>query len=486
MKKKIFLILIVLVVLVFITSSPNPSGDTAWLKAIIEESTGDRVTINDITITPKKAFSTSAYKVSFSFKYRLPKGGTDIGKGSLYIPTKLEKKQNMKFPLHFQAGYSKNEGENLRLVKGDIVVSNPEEVNINPLALGPNRDIAMLHIVRSLPFIDDSKVGIHGGSAGGYVALMLTAESFPLSYTGASGAILNRGYNLSYLKNSIALADEPELELPVVNVTSHIVTQAFEKYTTNLGDIAWYNTSPISQIDTITSPVALFVSSADTLVPIDQVSADFIVPVEEKAFPNGFTSDLASFTTNKDEKLRLMDVLSPEQFEVLKIVPPEDLPIFEQMEYDLTANPPTYFSEMPFSKDKQWSIVVRDEGPKLPKIGHIKYLATYTYTDFNDHYREEDIKPEQLTPVKLERLMARYAGEKWLEDRFVSLDYPEAERKDVLRGLATFSMDPKNAEKFLELYTNLPQDKQLLDQSILNADRNSVHKLLNEAYITAP
>jgi hypothetical protein len=265
-------------------------------------------------------------------------------------------------------------------------------------------------------------------------------------------------------------------------VTSHIVEQAFDMFSSDLSDICWYNSSPISQIDTITCPVSLFVSSADTLVPVDQVSLDFTVPFDKKDFPEGFTSDLEALSGNEKEKIRLLDILKPGQFEVLKVVPPEGLPIFKQMEYDLAKNPPTTFSKMPFSKTKQWSIVVRDEGAKMAKIGHIKYLAVYFDTDFIDYYRAAEIKPEQLTMRKLERLMSRYAGKKWLEDRFVSLDYPDAEKKDVLRGLVTFSKNSECAARFLALYKKLPSDKQVLDKNILTAGSESVHGFLQKTH----
>ena len=45
----------------------DSNHDTAWLKTIMVESTGERVTINDVTIIRKNFFSPSVYKVSYSF-----------------------------------------------------------------------------------------------------------------------------------------------------------------------------------------------------------------------------------------------------------------------------------------------------------------------------------------------------------------------------------------------------------------------------------
>ena len=54
-------------------------------------------------------------------------------------------------------------------------------LSTNPLIRGVNPDIALLHITRALPFVDDSRVVITGGSAGGWMTLMLAAETFPLA-----------------------------------------------------------------------------------------------------------------------------------------------------------------------------------------------------------------------------------------------------------------------------------------------------------------
>jgi hypothetical protein len=273
--KTAFLAILLSAVFTPVLISASSPDDIAWLRTIMEESTGGRVTINGVTVVPGPPLSPSAYKVSFSFRYRLPKGGDDTGEGSLYIPLNFKDNRKRTFPLLYWAGYPKEEKENLRVTRNGIVVSSPEKIHVNPLALGPGRDLAMLHIVRGLPFIDDSRVGIQGGSAGGYMALLLAAESFPVSYASTSGAVLNRGYNLAYLRNSMELArkispEDPGQVTPVIHVTGHIVEQALDLFTDDLSDICWYNSSPISQIDTITCPVALLVSSADTLVPVDQ------------------------------------------------------------------------------------------------------------------------------------------------------------------------------------------------------------------------
>ena len=84
------------------------------------------------------------------------------------------------------------------------------------------------------------------------------------------------------------------------------------------------------------------------------------------------------------------------------------------------------------------------------------------------------LAPGQLTEAKLERLMKRYAGEPYLdvvatpEGRpgpmvLTTLDFPEAERADVLRSLATYAKDPACAKRLAALYRKLPKRLRVLE-----------------------
>src|SRR6185437_1765661 len=86
----------------------------------------------------------------------------------------------------------------LALVKRGWAVASPSQVEPNPLVRTANPDGALLHIVRALPFVDDAKVVIVGGSAGGYITLMLAAETFPLAGAAADVPPMNWGYTGAY------------------------------------------------------------------------------------------------------------------------------------------------------------------------------------------------------------------------------------------------------------------------------------------------
>lgn len=71
----------------------------------------------------------------------------------------------------------------------------------------------------------------------------------------------------------------------------------------------------------------------------------------------------------------------------------------------------------------------------------------------------------QLTPAKLEQLAGRHAGVEWVKGQLKQLDFAEAERADVLRGLKTYiAQGPEHAAHFKMLYQKLPKEKQLLPE----------------------
>jgi hypothetical protein len=124
--------------------------------------------------------------------------------------------------------------------------------------------------------------------------------------------------------------------------------------------------------------------------------------------------------------------------------------------------------DLPVSATKQWSIAILDEGPPEPEVGHVKYAVAWKRDKFLDRCKTNKIAPTQLTPAKLERLMARYAGQEWLPSPLKHLDDPDSEKADVLRGLRTFvAGGAENARRFAELYEKLPAERQVLEAGVV-------------------
>jgi hypothetical protein len=201
-------------------------------------------------------------------------------------------------------------------------------------------------------------------------------------------------------------------------------------------------------------------TTADVLVPIDQVGAKWVKPFDPKAFPKGFTMDPTQLTDTKHGRTRLLDVLPEADYELFELpVPQGTLKV---------GGPPTSGTaktvEMPVSATKRWSVIIIDEGPPEPLVGHMKYAVAWTRDKYLEAAKTARIDPTQLTPAKLERLMDRYAGKEWLPGKLTHLDDPAGEKADVLRGLRTYTKGgPEHAKTFAELYAKLPKERQVLD-----------------------
>src|SRR5262249_28756179 len=154
-------------------------------------------------------------------------------------------------------------------------------------------DVALLHISRAMPFVDDSRVIIGGGSAGGYATLMLAAETFPLAGALPDVPPVHLGYNAAYYTRQARairenLTPDKKPRAPFLAIILPLMEQCAGVYGDDPNDQTWYRHSPVSQCPTITCPVSVVFSTADVLVPIDQLSSKWVKAFDPKGFPKGF------------------------------------------------------------------------------------------------------------------------------------------------------------------------------------------------------
>src|SRR5262249_37224489 len=147
-----------------------------------------------------------------------------------------------------------------------FAVVTPAAIEANPLVRTANADVALLHIARSLPFVDDARVVVGGGSAGGYMTLLVAAETFPLAGAAPDVPPVNLGYNapfsLKQKKQIFGSAKEPTAApLPVTAAIVPIIDQAAKVYGPDTDDVTWYRHSPLAHLPTITCPVSIFFST---------------------------------------------------------------------------------------------------------------------------------------------------------------------------------------------------------------------------------
>jgi hypothetical protein len=399
-------------------------------------------------------------KALVEYTYRDPHGKEAIGKGKLYFPEDLQEAGEA-YPLYYAAGYELDDAAAASHVDRGLVVATPRALEANPLVRTINPDVALLHIARSLPFVDDTRVIVAGGSAGGYATLLLAAETFPLSGAAPHVPPVNWGYNAAYFlqkERSTKPEGRETSKTPVFDLIVPIVKQAVEVYGDETSGATYFRNSPLAHLDTITCPVSVCWSTADMLVPIDQVGEKWSRPFDAQKFPTSFTFDPVTLTTSPEGRLRAVDVLAESDYEVFVLS--EEM-IKQRLAEAQSSKQP---AELPFSGDKRWSITILDEGTPEPNLGHTKYPVPWSSQEFTEHAAATEIGAGQLTLAKLERLMDRYAGLEWLPSGGLThLDDPEIEQADVLRGLKTYvATGTDHAQTFATLYAQLQDPRRVL------------------------
>lgn len=411
--------------------------------------------------------------VILELKYPGLDGKDALGQARLFLPPGVRTDPKRRVPLVHIAGYEANEGAAAGLLAQGYAVSTPHGHPLNPLGRGVHLDQAILHAVRALPCIDPLRVGIQGGSAGGWMTLMLTADAFPLMWSMPDVPPIHFGYNAAYIgenqKHTTAAPGSTQLRLPVLAAVGGIVEQAHALYGVAHDSGAYLAVSPLAHLDAVTAPTLAVFSTADMLVPIDQVSPKLVQPWDAKLFPSGFSMALTERFPGLGAKRTLLEALPAQRYQLFQL-PSGDNPT--RLGVGVPQGPVMPRS-LPFSRERVWSIVVVDEGPPEPTVGHFKYHWALDHEPFRKWAESRGVTADQLTAPKLRRLMKRYRGEaahplrvrpgnRGEEIDGNVLDYPEAERADVLLGLAAFAQVDARALRLAQLYAALPPELKAL------------------------
>ena len=407
-------------------------------------------------------------RLPVTFNYLDEHGQEKEAKAKLFLPGPPAAGATARRPLLFYAGYEMPEGAEQAYLKRGWIVSSPRDLPTNPLIRTPNPDVALLHQVRALPWVDDTRVVIAGGSAGGWMTLRLAAETFPLAGAAPDVPPVNWGYNGAYAFSQLDKTGPPTPgaapRVPSTFAVGTMLKPSLDVYGADYDDPAWFAASPVAHVSTITAPVSVYWSTADVLVPMNQVGARWVQPFDPARFPAGFAMDPAALLKGRDGRLTLMDVLPEADYETFPIKVPDGT---ARQNAPTGPGTPRIF-ELPVSASRRWSISILDEGPPEPTCDHQKFAMAPAREAFLARVMTGQVPTDQLNPAKLRRLMSRYAGKEWLSSRLKTLDLPDAEHADVLRGLRTYvAASPANARHFAELYAQLPPEDRALGDDAL-------------------
>ena len=153
---------------------------------------------------------------------------------------------------------------------------------------------------------------ITGGSAGGWMTLMLAAETFPLAGAAPDVPPVNWGYNGAYFFKQLDKAQHrrraaaiPDFRLSLRS--ARCSGPAAPSTAPHYDDENWFAHSPVAHVPTITCPVSVYWTTADMLVPMNQVGAVWVQPFDKSKFPDGFTMEPVKLLSSREGRLTLMD-----------------------------------------------------------------------------------------------------------------------------------------------------------------------------------
>jgi len=346
-------------------------------------------------------------------------------------------------------------------------------------------NVAMVDLAKRLGYVKKDRIFIQGGSAGGYMTLMLSIIQSGILGAGCQLGITNMLYEQRYISYNnrfneeykASLPDERKNDLasfpiPLVKICYDLIndTGVF------LGEEDSENCllklfSPVTHMAEINHPVVFYHSSADVMVPINQLTEKYIFRKHEEDLPADFKSDLRDFSDIPGLNVPLADLIPPEDIEVF-ILTPDD-------------------TKIKFNPDKQYNLNIMDEGGKSRLCAHFKnphYQNNESEMEYIIHYMDKKTSETNLLSVeKLQALVQRYGGNMPLllmQNPHKKNTEPHiygsiaSDRLDVLISIAlylgidvdmeyqstdSFEYSKENLAVFAELYAGLDKSLRFID-----------------------
>ena len=444
--------------------SAAQTDGTAFVEGFVESERGFLGAVTVISEEVDEGLGVVTVEVPF----RDVRGQAKAGRACLYVRS-LEAASGHRLPAFCAAHYELPvDGARKWCERGFVVVSphydGEGDLPAPGAAIGDSYNLgrAVMQWVRRLPFVERTKVHLHGGSQGGYMALALAADSFPICSVTPDMPVVNWAYNLAYIEANRSVARYPQKDLeesplPVLCAVTGLVDWCEELFGKDLAAQAWYLLSPISYADRITSPVLLLCATGDMLTPHVQVTRKYQRAFDESRFPEGYKRDFDELTQVEAAREALDEVLPPERVWI-HVEPPQTgacevtLAHFLKKE-PAPAAPP--FQERPWSPDYQWSIVVLDEGAPVPFAGHSRLNWRTSPESFVIAHTNQDLPVDLANGPKLDYLLQRYSAE--LTNLPVLADgqpvnrlsFEKLERLDVVAGLLDYAEVSRRHAKHL-------------------------------------
>jgi len=333
-------------------------------------------------------------------KYIKRDGNIDTRKVILFKPANAKGD----IPLVFVPHYSidENGSDYKTYIKKGWATASAYEFNNNYNGVLVTDDLvfnnAALFTLRNTAGIDKNRIAIVGGSAGGYMTMMLSELQMGTTASIANSPIMNIYHNLH--KHFMTVDDLNrhsglfDFKVPVQGMISKLFRPINDVFDGD-NDPLWAAVSPIGQAKAISNPTVINHSTGDILVPINQLTKNYSYDDNDGTLPKGLNGYLQEDYPGISNK-SFEELANPEEFSIQKYK-------FEHKHVT---------GELPYS-DKLITVNVIDDGPISAKSSHMAPGSTGVYDaiPYLEKMFDKGLQgTEKLVSEKLLLLLDRYEG----------------------------------------------------------------------------
>lgn len=259
---------------------------------------------------------------------------------------------------------------------------------------------AALYHIRHMNGIDKERIAIVGGSAGGYMSLMLNMLQMGTCASIANSPIANVYYNLYVYFHACDELNKASSFNSITMPIQMLISKSFRPNLDNFPDVwdadRWAALSPVGLAKCISNPIVVNHYTGDILVPVDQITKKYTYSERNKAFPTDFPiemgSDYPGILSHSLEEEADPDEICVQYYKLEN----------QNVDMEMTAS------------DKLLTINIFDDGPMNPKGTHTapKTTGNLDTMKFLEEMFEKTLKgTEKAESAKLILMLERYAGE---------------------------------------------------------------------------
>lgn len=268
---------------------------------------------------------------------------------------------------------------------------------------------AAMYTLRHMEGIDHQRIATVGGSAGGYMTLMINGLQMGTVASIASAPIANAYFNANVyfpacdeVNRNSGLFD---LRMPI----QCLVSESFQPANSIIGnDIArWEAVSPISMAKAYSNPLVMIHNTSDILVPVDQITHKYTYAENDGSLPEGFNCHLGSDYPGILSKT-FEEMANPDEI-TINYTKYDDWVIEGELAY----------------ADTLITININDDGAPTAKGSHSnpKLRGAWDIFPFIEEMMDKGLaETEKLVPEKLILLLERYQGKSIALPAFEGVD----------------------------------------------------------------